>query len=503
MKKYLLVVLFISGTITGFAQIPNYVPTTGLESWWSFDGNANDIGPSGNNFTNNGATLTTDRFSNSNSAYDFNGSNQYLTLFYPSFTFGQTSVFTVSFWVQRSSLGYGVTMIHGNWVNGNFIWAFQSGPSGDFQFGTNKQGLSWFWAASTYTTSTWEHFVGVYNNGAMTFYKNGVQVSTDTNTYTSVGSINLPFYLGKGVNGAYFDGKIDDLGIWTRALTASEIDELFAACAVITGHPKDTIARIGNDLKLGVTATHPNTTYQWQMANGGGWWDLNNSGQFSGTDTDSLLISNLTIANDVALFKCIVNTNSNCADTSYSGFLRVCGQITVHPRDTMVSSATQTVVFHASNNSQAASYQWQTDTGSGFVNIIDNWQYTGASTPSLSISNLTTNNAGQKLRCTTYSGIFCTDTSAEATLTIGFVSQEEESSNQLLSIYPNPAKDVINVKVDGSLSNENYVIINSMGQIIDEGEIMEIKGLIELSKFAPGYYTLEIGELRKTFVINK
>ena len=46
---------------------------TGLVGYWPFCGNANDESGNGNNGTVNGATLTTDRFGNANSAYSFDG----------------------------------------------------------------------------------------------------------------------------------------------------------------------------------------------------------------------------------------------------------------------------------------------------------------------------------------------------------------------------------------------------------------------------------------------
>ncbi len=70
MKQLLLLpLLFI--TVISFGQVPNYVPTNGLVGYWPFNGNANDESGNGNNGTNNGATLTADRFGNANSAYGF------------------------------------------------------------------------------------------------------------------------------------------------------------------------------------------------------------------------------------------------------------------------------------------------------------------------------------------------------------------------------------------------------------------------------------------------
>jgi len=69
------VLFFISLILCSSATIQAQVPTTGLISYWPFNGNANDVSGNNHNGTVNGATLTTDRFGNTNKAYSFNGTN--------------------------------------------------------------------------------------------------------------------------------------------------------------------------------------------------------------------------------------------------------------------------------------------------------------------------------------------------------------------------------------------------------------------------------------------
>ncbi len=73
MKNILLSTLFSLIITLGFSQAPSYVPANGLVGWWPFNENANDESGNGNNGTVNGATLTTDRNGNVNSAYSFDG----------------------------------------------------------------------------------------------------------------------------------------------------------------------------------------------------------------------------------------------------------------------------------------------------------------------------------------------------------------------------------------------------------------------------------------------
>jgi hypothetical protein len=84
------------------AQVPSYVPTNGLVGYWPFNGNANDLSVNANNGTVNGATLTTDRNGNANSAYSFNGSSGISIPHSTSLNIASSSTF--SFWLKYNSL---------------------------------------------------------------------------------------------------------------------------------------------------------------------------------------------------------------------------------------------------------------------------------------------------------------------------------------------------------------------------------------------------------------
>jgi hypothetical protein len=231
--KYILPIFLVISQVL-MAQIPSYVPVAGLQCYYPFNGNGNDAGSLNNHLTNNGAMLTTDRFGNTDAAYNFNGSTQYLIRNTPSFTFNPSSTFTVSLWHNRNTSSVvGIPIMHGSNAAGNFIWIFQTGAS-NMQFGTNKQQAAWIWAQGTSTTNAWTHIVLVYNAGAMTLYKDNVAVATATFTHTGVTSTTLPLYIGKGIGGNYFDGKIDDIGIWNRCLSSCEINDLYMASNTLT-----------------------------------------------------------------------------------------------------------------------------------------------------------------------------------------------------------------------------------------------------------------------------
>jgi len=260
MKFLLFIFLLISSLVS--AQIPSYVPVYGLQCYYPFNGNGNDAGSLSNHLTNNGAVLTTDRFGTPDAAYSFNGSSQYLIRNTPSFTFNPTSTFTVSLWHNRNTSSVvGIPIMHATNAAGNFIWIFQTGAT-NMQFGTNKQQSAWIWAQSTSTTNVWTHIVLVYNAGAMTLYKDNVAVATGTFNHTGVTSATLPLYIGRGIGGSYFNGKIDDIGIWNRCLSACEINDLFNASNSLTtvSAGPDLYACNGGTVTLNGTGAN---TYFW------------------------------------------------------------------------------------------------------------------------------------------------------------------------------------------------------------------------------------------------
>lgn len=259
--KYILPIFLVISQVL-FAQIPSYVPVAGLQCYYPFNGNGNDAGSLNNHLTNNGAVLTTDRFGNTDAAYNFNGSSQYLIRNTPSFTFNPSSTFTVSLWHNRNTSSVvGIPIMHASNAAGNFIWIFQTGAT-NMQFGTNKQQAARIWAQSTSTTNAWTHIVLVYNAGAMTLYKDNVAVATATFTHTGVTSTTLPLYVGRGIGGSYFNGKIDDIGIWNRCLSACEVNDLYTASNSLTtvSAGPDLYACNGGSVTLTGTGA---STYLW------------------------------------------------------------------------------------------------------------------------------------------------------------------------------------------------------------------------------------------------
>ena len=106
-----LLTAFLFFSHTALAQVPNYVPTNGLVGYWPFNGNANDESGNGNNGVASFVTNTTNRFSQPNSAFMFNstqnGNNSTLEITENLLNIGQNQ-YTISFWFNKNNFVVGV-----------------------------------------------------------------------------------------------------------------------------------------------------------------------------------------------------------------------------------------------------------------------------------------------------------------------------------------------------------------------------------------------------------
>ena len=240
------------------------VPTTGLLAWYNFNGNgANANNASLNTLANYGATFVPDRFGNLNAAAYVDGlGTQWMRLMTPTFTFSQTGGYTMAVWVKKSvQSSSGVIIMSGNTTATNFVTNLQGNVG--VQFGACKQQSPWTWLNCTDTVGAWMHLVGTYSNGKMKLYRDGVLMDSTTFTATGTSAVNQPLWVGRGPSGNYYTGVFDDIGIWNRSLTATEVTALFNSqtttgvenlalnASAVYPNPANTVINIKMDVKAG------------------------------------------------------------------------------------------------------------------------------------------------------------------------------------------------------------------------------------------------------------
>ena len=336
---HFLMILFIFGfTNQLYSQsVPSYVPTNGLVGWWGFNGNAQDGSGNGNHGTVNGATLTTDRFGVSAKAYAFTGTlsnTETITGDCSNFPSGN-SPRSISVWyvannvasVAQQLLGYG-----GENCGQSFIINFNNYdvPSGSYEIQGHCIAFRNYASTPTPYNNNWHNIILTYDGLVFRFYNNGILVNTSTLITMNTVANSKIFCFGKEVaeNGLTpyidpqwpgFNGSIDDIGIWNRALTQQEITNLYNAqsCQVnVTSQPQNQSTSPSRNVTFSLSSSDSSSTYQWESNTGFGFQPLFNAGQYSGVSTSSLTISNTSLQNSNQLFRCIVSTTQCGRDTS-------------------------------------------------------------------------------------------------------------------------------------------------------------------------------------------
>ncbi|MEP6796485.1 MAG: T9SS type A sorting domain-containing protein [Saprospiraceae bacterium] len=75
---------------------------------------------------------------------------------------------------------------------------------------------------------------------------------------------------------------------------------------------------------------------------------------------------------------------------------------------------------------------------------------------------------------------------------IDFTAVDPVDAGKNLNVYPNPVKDELMIEIPGNREVVQFDILNSVGQVIHKGHVLEII-LVKMSKFAPGVYVVKIG----------
>lgn len=225
-------------------QSTNLAPNgTNLLGHWSFDDGsgtrAEDFSPNG---TNAGTLVGSPAWVDGrmNKAISFDGTDDYVDVGSSS-SLNTTADYTISMWVYNAAGSdlYPTLLNRAAQVTNNgFFWIYTNGTNEadlNFQYadGTNFITNTFSGALGT---NTWQHVMFTFDNTSksLKLYINGNQFST-TRTLTGSlsvddGTLYLGTYTGTATNYS-FQGRLDDVRIYARALTSGEATDLYQSSA--------------------------------------------------------------------------------------------------------------------------------------------------------------------------------------------------------------------------------------------------------------------------------
>jgi hypothetical protein len=205
----------------------------GLVAYYPFNGNADDESGNGNHGVVHGATLTTDRFGSEESAYRFDGINDYIEIAdSPSLDIEQQ--ITIAAWVRFYSNPDGSSRIvdkshtdcRAPW---NMYGLRMCCKASRFSFDVTTYGSNHISnSTSDYPPDAWHFVIGTYDGSAQKLYVDGV-LDSSAAVSGPIETNNEPLLIGKhrGCESQHFDGVLDDVRIYNRALSEAEIGGLY------------------------------------------------------------------------------------------------------------------------------------------------------------------------------------------------------------------------------------------------------------------------------------
>lgn len=207
-----------------FFQLPTSLKT-GLVAYYPFNGNANDISGNNNNGVITSVTSSVDRFGTSNNAYSFSGGNIAVPM---TTELAMTGDRTFSCWFKANGSQSGGRIYENTYLNSGI--ALYNGNKLDAWHCSNGQSRN-VTNITFGSLSEWHHLVYVADatNALGKVYIDGALSGTMSATSSVCPSAWLGAYMrfGLGASGEAFNGSLDDIGIWNRSLTETEIRQLY------------------------------------------------------------------------------------------------------------------------------------------------------------------------------------------------------------------------------------------------------------------------------------
>ncbi|MBI3210934.1 MAG: LamG domain-containing protein, partial [Candidatus Solibacter usitatus] len=229
------------GTTGGGGGSACVAPATNLVSWWSGDGNANDLTGGNNGTALGGLTYTTGKVGQ---AFQINGSTSYVSIGNPT-NLRPTSALTMNAWINPAvaPTGSNLMAIITKWgqtagttpdADSFGMWLQQNGTSLSvyaavhLSGGTNEPRA----LGGNVPLNAWSHVAMTFDGSNVIAYVNGQLV----NTFPAAGSIissSRNVLIGREDSSLprAFNGAIDEVQMLNRALTAAEIQAIYNAGA--------------------------------------------------------------------------------------------------------------------------------------------------------------------------------------------------------------------------------------------------------------------------------
>lgn len=181
----------------------------------------------------------------------------------------------------------------------------------------------------------------------------------------------------------------------------SNVATLQIANVVILSQPVNQSVCVGSNAQYLISASGIGLTYQWQQYFlSGATVDLVNNSIYNGVNTATLSITGVTTNMNSNYYRCSITSYCSAITTnSISLGVYASPTITSQPNNVSVCSGLSSKFKISVTSSASVTYQWQENSGSGFMDINNGGYYSGVTTPTLTINNVQSAMDGYQYRC--------------------------------------------------------------------------------------------------------
>ncbi|TMD03057.1 MAG: hypothetical protein E6J01_17125 [Chloroflexi bacterium] len=285
-----------------------------------------DLSGNGHTGTISGATwATAGKFG---SALLFNGTGAQVTIpDAPSLQF--TTGMTLEAWVFPSTTPTGWRSVVTKNVDRYYLMASSDLNNRPVAGGTWGAGNQNTVGPTALAVNTWTHLAATFDGAMVRLYVNGVEVASQTQT-TPLATANGTLQIGgDSYPGEFFAGRIDEVRIYNRALTAAQVNTDMntpLAAAADTTPPTLGNAQPGGTLPAGTTQTtlsltsDENATCRYATTAGTAYGSMPNTFSSTGSTSHSTLVSGLANGQSYSYYVRCQDTagNANMADLAIS-----------------------------------------------------------------------------------------------------------------------------------------------------------------------------------------
>ena len=235
MMNHFFTFLLAAFCLTAVGQVPDYVPTGGLVGWWPLDGDGIDHSANEYHGTLSDAVqVGENRYGQVGSALVFDGESAMVSISHSSLL-NLSEDFTISSWIYSINPPVGgashTIVAKRGWPDGVSVpynvsinYQYNSNSHKKPLFGSKVNSFTFRESMTAIENDTWHHLLISYASPELKFYLDGIELESFQLSQAERADNLKPLQIGGwGASDEFFEGSIDDVGIWNRALTDLEI----------------------------------------------------------------------------------------------------------------------------------------------------------------------------------------------------------------------------------------------------------------------------------------